>query len=129
MAVVAAYALVDVNAVVEEDVVRQIIGARPPERHARSITLPDRLQHFAVGPHLRMAVHARFGGRHAREAGLFHGCMAITAVKAQAADVMLMAERNRLRVDNATIRVVRRTLHHFEKPEQREGNHHATEKR
>lgn len=76
-----------------------------------------------------MAVHARFGGRHAREAGLFHGCMAITAVKAQAADVMLMAERNRLRVDNATIRVVRRTLHHFEKPEQREGNHHATEKR
>lgn len=30
MAVVAAYALVDVNAVVEEDVVRQIIGARPP---------------------------------------------------------------------------------------------------
>src|SRR5579884_2691807 len=54
--------------------------------------------------------------------------MAISAVDAEAADVVLMAGRDRLRVHDGTIRVVGGALHHLKKPEQREHKDHATEK-
>src|SRR5690242_13347986 len=48
MATGTTHALVDVNAVVEIDVVRQVIHARPLQRSARAIAFPHRLQQRCV---------------------------------------------------------------------------------
>ena len=68
-----------------------------------------------------MAVHAGLRRRNAREAGCLYRGVAVATIDAQAGDVMLMAERNRLRLANARIRHVGRTLNFVQDPAQ--GNH------
>ena len=92
----AADALLDVDAVVEVDEVRQVVDALPLERRPVAEALPHRLQQRAVGPDLRVAGHAGLGRRDAGEGGLLHGGVAVAAVDAVVRDVVLVAERHRL---------------------------------
>src|SRR5258707_7734253 len=103
VAVVAANALGDVNAVVEIDEVGQLVDARPLERLAGSVAGANGLQHRSVRPNLRVAVHAGLGGRKARETRLFNRSVAVAAVDAKPGHVVLMAEGHRLRLSRSRV--------------------------
>src|SRR6185437_4714279 len=93
----AANALGDVNVVTKVYVLRQSGDARPGDRLVVGKAFADRLQHRGVGPDLGMAGHA---GRSRRQSGLWAGLdagVAITAIDAEIAGMMLVAERDRLR--------------------------------
>ena len=60
----AADAFVDVNTVIEIDVIGHVVNSSPLNRLARSRALSDRLKVGAVGPNLRVAVHAGLRRRH-----------------------------------------------------------------
>lgn len=62
-----AYAFTHMNAVVEIHKLGQVVDASPRNGTACPITFPYWLKFRADGPHLRMAVHADFGGRDIRE--------------------------------------------------------------
>src|SRR5207302_10550281 len=86
-----------VDAVVEVDVVGQGIDAGPAQRLALGEALPHRRQHLRVGPDLRMTGHAGMGRRDTGVLRYLDRSMAVTAIEAQPTDVVLMAERHRLR--------------------------------
>lgn len=90
----AANALVYMNAVIEVDVVRQVVDASPCNRPAAPETRSHWLQEFSVRPNLSVAAHAGFGRRNTCEGRGFHRRMAIAAIYAIVGDVMLMAEGN-----------------------------------
>ena len=94
---VAAHALVDVNAVIEINEIRQIVDPGPHQRLAAAETLAHRLQQRRSRPDLRVAVHAGFGRRNAGKAGSLDRSVAIAAIDAQARHVVLVAEGHRLR--------------------------------
>lgn len=104
-------AFLNVNAVIEVNEVGKIVHANPLDGFAGLIAVPDWLQHFAVRPDLRVTVHARFCVRHARRRGFFHGSVTVPTVDTQIADVMLMAERDRLLHRNVSIGGKRRSHH------------------
>jgi hypothetical protein len=54
-----------------------------------------------------MAGHAGFGRRQSREAGLFHRSVTVTAIKAQAADMVFVTKGHRLTSGYVLIRDVR----------------------
>src|SRR5712691_612043 len=119
---VAAHTFIDMNAVIEEDEVGKLVHPRPLQRLPRAVAGADRLQQFGIGPDLRMAVHASLGGRNTGEArGLDRG-VAVAAVNAESGDVMLVAERHRLRPAHSGIGDVGRALHLHRDPAER-GNH------
>src|SRR5439155_13649213 len=60
-----------------------------------------RRQHWAVGPYLRMAVHARLRRRHSRKRRGLHGAVTIPTIDAETADVMFVTEWHRLLADDA----------------------------
>ena len=96
MATLTAHPFVDMNAVIEIDEIRQIVYARPINRGVVAETGTHRLQSGASDPNLRMTVHTSLGGRNVREAGGFHGGMALTTINPKTAYVMRVAERHRL---------------------------------
>src|SRR5579872_2178090 len=118
MTITAAHALMNVNAVIEINVVGEIVDAGPVERYPRAVTFANRLQHFCIRPNLRVTVHARLGGRHAGKTRIFDRGVTIPAVNSKRSHMMLVAERHRLRANYFTLRVVTGALHHFEKPKQ-----------
>ena len=65
-----------------------------------------RLENRRVAPDLRVAVHARLGRRNVREGGLLDRRVAVAAIDAHAADVMGVAELNRLLDEVALVGVV-----------------------
>jgi len=85
-----------VNAVIEVNVVRQIVDPRPLDRRARLPTRANGLQHRGVFPDLRMTGHAGLDGRHTSDGGLLYAGVAITTINPEPGDVMLMTERHRL---------------------------------
>ena len=88
--------LVDVDAVVEVDVVGEVVHARPLERPVRPPARAHRLERRAVGPDLGVARHAGLRRRDARHRrGLDRG-VAVAAVDPDSADVVLVAELDRL---------------------------------
>src|ERR1700686_5164466 len=95
---VAAHSFIDMNAVIEIDKVGKLVDARPLQRVARPVAGAHRLKELGVGPDLRMAVHARLGGRNAGKARSFDRSVTVAAVDAEAGDMVLMAERNGLRL-------------------------------
>src|SRR5258708_36266248 len=122
MAGVAADALVHVNAVIEENEVGKLIHPRPVQGLTGAVAGADWFEQLSVSPDLRMAVHAGLGGRNAGEArGLDRG-MAVTAVDAEAGDMMLVAERDRLRLAHSGVGDVKRALGLPRDPTER-GNH------
>src|SRR5215211_113624 len=92
----AADALLHVNTVVEVDEVRKVVDAVPLKRLVVAKAGPHRLENGGAGPNLRVAVHARLGRRNVGERGLLDRGVAVTAVNPDAADVMRVAELDRL---------------------------------
>src|SRR5438477_13165578 len=88
--------LVDMNAVIEVNEIRQIVHARPTDRVPGAEARAHRLERRARAPDLRMAVHASLGWRNIGEARSLHCRMAIPAVDSEAAHMVRVAERHRL---------------------------------
>ena len=89
-------ALINVNAVIEINEIRQIVHPGPPDRIPRTEAGPYRLERRTRVPDLRMAIHASLGRRNVGEPrGLDRG-VTIPAVDSEAADMVSMAERHRL---------------------------------
>src|SRR5579862_2049654 len=107
---VAADSLINVNAVIEIDEVRELVNARPFERTAAAETLAHRLEIGRIGPDLRVAVHARLRRRNAGKARRLDRGMTVTAVDPKTGDVVLVAERNRLRLADSGVGNVRSAL-------------------
>lgn len=85
---------------------------RPPRRE----TFPNRGQNRSIRPKLGMTGHTGLRWRKAGERGVFHRCVAITAVDSQIARVMLMAERNGLFQLETCDRRIRRPKDGVERP-------------
>jgi hypothetical protein len=109
---------INVDAVIEIDKIRQLINARPFQRLSGAVTFADRLQIGGVGPNLRVAIHAGLGRRNAGKARSFNRSMTITAIDAESGDVMLMAERNRLRLPDSSVGDERSAFQLQQNPEQ-----------
>src|SRR5690242_13583362 len=88
----AADAFVDMNAVVEIDIVGQVVDPRPFNRFARACALSDRLQVRAVRPNLRVAIHAGLRRWDSSRRGSLNRCMTVAAVNAVVSSVVLVAE-------------------------------------
>src|SRR5436309_534453 len=114
----AADPLVDVDAVVEVDEIRQIVHARPLDRFAGAEALAYGLQKRAVGKNLRVAVHARLRRRNARERGILDRRVTVAAVEAVARDVAFVAELDRLLARDARLRHPGRTRDFGRQPEE-----------
>ncbi len=83
---------IDVNTVVEVNEIGQIMDARPLNRPARAKAGAHRFQNRAVGPDLRVAVHADFRARDSRKSLGLDRSVAMAAIDPIIADVMLVAE-------------------------------------
>jgi len=105
----AADALVDMNAVIEINVVRQAMHFVPMNGFIRPVALAHRLQVAHVVEEHRVAIHAGFGGRNSSVGRGFDAGMAIPAVDAVVPDVVLVAELNRLSSRYVLIRDVGRS--------------------
>jgi hypothetical protein len=104
----AADAFLHMNSVIEENEIGRVMNSIPFDGPARGPTITHRLQHGRIGPHLRMAGHARLGGRHAGRTPRLDGGVAIAAIDSQPAIVMLVAEGRRLIQSDPLARHVRR---------------------
>ncbi len=89
-------AFMDVNAVIEVNKPRKIVNPGPLNRLARAKAFSHGRQHGTISPDLGVAVHAGFGRRNPRERTFLDRRMAITAVNSVIANVVFVAERNRL---------------------------------
>ena len=92
----AANSLIDMDAVVEVDEIREIMHAGPLDRSARCPTLPEGFGERCIHPDLGMAGHASFGRGKAGIAGGFYAGVAVAAVDSVIFYVVLVAERDRL---------------------------------
>jgi hypothetical protein len=104
----ATYALIDMDRVIEINVVRKIVNARPFDRDAGFPAITDGFEIGRRSKKLRVAIHARFRRRHSGARGAFDRSMAIAAINAIVANVMLMAELNGLGFDDIGLIPIRR---------------------
>lgn len=107
---VAAYALVDVNAVIEINEVWEVVDPVPYQRFAAAKTLADWFQKRRGRPNLRMTVHASLCRRNSGEARSFYRGVAVPAINPQRSHVMLMAEGRGLRPHYTGISHIGRAL-------------------
>ena len=103
----AADAFCDVNRMIEIGVIGQPVYFVPCDRLVVGKAPPDGLQHFRVGIELRVAGHTGVGGRNAGNGRPLDSGVTVAAVHAEAADMMFVAEGNRLRQRDVLIRNVR----------------------
>src|SRR5262252_2360547 len=89
-------ALVHVNRVIEVDELGQLVDPVPLDRLVLEEALPDLLEHRALVPDLRVAVHAELRLRHARCGRAIDRVVAVAAVDVVVADVMAVIELDRL---------------------------------
>jgi hypothetical protein len=115
-------AFVHMNRVIEISEVRKIVDANPLQRLTRLETGANRFQVRTVGPDLFMTIHAHCGRGHARRRCSLDGCVAITAIDTIIANVMLMAELNRLLALDPLARVPSGASDFCRDPEGREQN-------
>ena len=85
-------AFLNVNAVIEVRVIRQVVYADPLDRLARAKTRAHRFEIRTIGPDLFMTTHAHAGRRHSRGRRSFDGRVTVAAIDAVVADVMFVAE-------------------------------------
>ncbi len=102
----AAYALGDVNRMIEIDVIGQPVHLVPANGLVVGEAAAHPLQHFGLCIELRMASHAGMGGGNTRNGRPLDSGMTISAINAEPADMMLVAERNRLTQRDVLIRGV-----------------------
>ena len=86
----------NVNAVIEVCVIRQVVNSYPFDRLAGAETRAHRFEIWTVSPDLFVAVHARRGRRQARGRRRFDGSVTVAAIDAVVTDVMFMTELDRL---------------------------------
>ena len=98
------------NAVIEVDVIGQIMDAVPLQRVIAGETLADGREHWRVVPNLCVTRHAGVGAWQTSKGRLFDGGVTITAIDAVIANVMFMAERHRLIQRNIDIGRVGRPI-------------------
>ena len=111
-------ALLDMNAVIEKNEIRQLIDAVPFNGLAAREAFPHRRQDRRILPDLRMTGHAGLRGRQPGEGGILNGRVAITAIDSEAGYVVLVTERHGLGEGNRLRGGVRRAI---------DGIHHAPE--
>jgi len=92
----ASNALVHVNSVIEVNEIRNVVDPDPFNGTIFAKTGAHRLERGTVCPHLLVAIHADLCRWNSGKGGSLYRCVAIAAVNAQATDMMLVAERNRL---------------------------------
>jgi hypothetical protein len=128
MAGFAAKPFVHVNAVIEINELRQIVHARPFKRLARAVALPYCFQDGSNGPHLRVAIHACLCGWKARKGSRLNSRVTVTAINAQTADMVLMAERHWLLPGNVLHCFIRRSHDHRAQPGNQADSQYGPEK-
>lgn len=96
VASVAAYALIDMNTVIEINKVRKIIYPVPHQRLSGAITFAHGFEQRRCRPDLPVAIHAGLRRRDAGEAGSLHRSVAVAAIDSKRRHVVLVAERRRL---------------------------------
>jgi len=92
----AAYSSRDVNAVVEVDVVWELVNPNPLHRFAGSPAFPDRLELLGVRFHELVAIHAGLGRGDHRHGRSLHVHVAVATVEAKLPGVKPMRIRYRL---------------------------------
>jgi len=107
----AAYALIDMNAVIEIDEIGQTMNFDPLDGFIAAIALANGLEVGRSVEENRMAIHAGLCRRNAGDGGSFHSGMTVTAVDAVIADVMLVAELHRLLTGDVLPRQIGRARH------------------
>jgi hypothetical protein len=113
----AADSFIHVNAVIEIDEVGKIVDTRPFDRLARAPALTNRFEVRAIGPDLRVAVHASLRRRNARVSELLDRRVTITAIDSIIADVMLVTELNGLLPRKISLSVVRGSIELEKQPD------------
>ena len=98
----------DVNAMVEINVVGQIMDTVPLQRSIGDKTGANRRERWRVVPNLRVTRHAGIGARHTGKGRLLNCRVTITAIDSVVAHVMFVTEGNRLIEGNVHVSGVRR---------------------
>lgn len=124
MTIRAADSFCDVNAVIEIDVVRQVIHPCPFQRFPSGETFANRRQHWRVGPQLRMAGHARFSRWNPRKRRLLHRRVAVAAIYPVVGNMMLMAKWDRLLQRDIDLRRIWRPVNNRRSPTGSACQHH-----
>ena len=86
----------DVRAVIEVNVVREVMHLDPLNRLSSHCTFSDREQLGALGVHERVAVHAGRGGRDGRVTRFIHSVVTVFAIDPHFTGVERVAVRDRL---------------------------------
>jgi hypothetical protein len=113
----AADSFVHVNAVIEINEVGQIVNPRPLDRLASAPAFTNRLEVRAIGPDLRVTVHASFRRRNARVSELLDRRVTVAAIDSVIADVMFVAELNGLLSRKISLSVIRGSIELEKKPD------------
>src|SRR5208337_3697124 len=121
---VAPHALIDMNAVIEINEIGKIVYPGPHQRLPGAVTLAYWLQHGSAGPDLAVTVHAGRRRRNTGKARSLHRSVAVTAIDAQPAHMVLVAERHRLRPRHLGVGDIGRALPLQAGPEQPRNHHH-----
>lgn len=117
------------DAVIEVDVIGQIMDAVPLQRGIARETLADGREHWRVVPNLRVTRHAGVGAWQTGKGGLFDGGVTITTIDSVIANVMFVAERHRLIQRNIDIGRVGRPIDFGGGPTGYANEHDDTENR
>src|SRR5690606_36634410 len=102
----AANPLLHMDAVLKVGEIGEIMDPRPGKRSAGAEAFPDRCQHGAVGPDLRVADHADLRCWNACETGYLYGGVTVATGNAKAADVVLVAASDGLLAHDIDLRHV-----------------------
>lgn len=116
----------NVRTVIEIGVTGQVIDTYPLQGLARRKTIADGGQHRAILPDLRMAGHTDFGGGYSSEGGVLDRGVTVATVDAEVADMMLVAEGDRLCADNADASCVGSARHDQQKANQPTNEKYST---
>jgi hypothetical protein len=129
MARYAAHALAHMDAVIEAGEVGEVVHAVPYERLAAAKARPHRSENRAFRPQVAVAVHAGLRGRDPGKRRLLDARVAVAAIDATIRYMMLVAEWNRLLLDNARARGVRRAGNRRQQPDDERHDKHRAEDR
>jgi hypothetical protein len=102
----AAHAFIDVDAVVEINVIGEPVHAHPLDGFVGAVTFAHWLQVTGGVEQHGMAIHAGLGGRNAGGRGGFDAGMTVAAIDAVIADMVFVAELDRLLAHHVLVRQV-----------------------
>jgi hypothetical protein len=95
-----ANALGNMNAVIEIDVIWQVVDSGPLDGSVVLEAVPDGCQDSRVRPYLRVARHASLRRWNPSEGCIFNRCVAVTTIEPETFDMMLVTKGHGLRDDH-----------------------------